>query len=50
MGLNPTGDKYFQFEFYAPTLFQTAQRIHANEIKQNHSPVVLVVLIDPSND
>ena len=43
IGSNPV---YFHFEFLAPFSFLTAQQSPANEIKHNHSPVVIVDL-DP---
>ena len=48
-GLIPVGDLYFHFEFlaYFPSL-QLGGAL-ANEIKQDHSPVVIVVL-DPRYD
>ena len=48
-GSIPGGDKYFHFEFFAclPS-FQVGGAL-ANEIKHDHSSVVLVVL-DPRHD
>ena len=43
MGSNPAGNIYFHFEFFALFPFLTAER---NEIKLDHSPVVIIVL-DP---
>ena len=45
VGSDPAGDLYFHhFEFFARSPFRTAQRGHANEIKHNHSHVIIVVL------
>ena len=49
MSSDPAGDIYFHFEFLAPCPLRTTQRNHANEIKHNHSLVVIVVL-DPKYD
>ena len=43
------GDVYFHFEFFACFPSLQVSRALANEIKYDHSPVVIVVL-DPSHD
>ena len=43
------GDVYFHFEFFACFPSLQVIRALANEIKNDHSPVVIVVL-DPSHD
>ena len=48
-GSIPGGDIYFHFEFFASfSSFQVGGTL-ANEIKHDHSPVVIVVL-DPRHD
>ena len=43
VGSNPAGDiNNCLFEFFNPSLFRTAQN---NEIKHDHSPLVIVVLV-----
>ena len=49
MGLNPAGDIYFHFEFFAPSRSEQVNSAIANEIKHVHSPEVIVVL-DPRYD
>ena len=48
-GSNPAGDIYFHFEFSIPACSEQLSGSHANEIKHDHSPVVVVVL-DPRYD
>ena len=43
------GDVYFHFEFFACFPSLQVSRALANEIKHDHSPVVIVVL-DPRHD
>ena len=44
VGLNPAGNTYFPFEFSLSLRFQVSGA-HVNEIKHDHSPVVIVVLV-----
>ena len=44
MGSNPAGDVYFHFEFSLLLRSEQLPRAHENEIKDDHSPVVIVVL------
>ena len=43
VGSNPAGDIYFHFDFFQSCSEQLSGS-HANEIKHDHSPVVIVVL------
>ena len=43
MGSNPGGDIYFHLNFSIPACSGQLSRSHANEIKHDHSPVVIVV-------
>ena len=43
VGSNPTGNIYFDFEFSLPPRSEQVSGAHVNEIKHDHSPVVIVV-------
>ena len=43
MGLNPTGDIYL-FMFLLPSRYDQLSGANENEIKHDHSPVVIAVL------
>ena len=49
MGSNPAGDIYFHFEFFDHPRSKQQSGAHANEIKHDRSPVVILTL-DPRND
>ena len=50
VGWNPAGQIYFHhFDFFAPSRFEQVSGAHANEIKHDHSPEVIVIL-DPKYD
>ena len=44
VGSNPAGNIYFHFEFSLPPRSEQVSKAHLNEIKHDHSPVVIVVL------
>ena len=49
MGSNPPGEIYFHFEYFATPRSEQLSKVHANEIKHDHSHEVIVVL-DPRYD
>ena len=44
VGSNPAGNIYVHFEFSLPPRSEQVSGTHVNEIKHDHSPVVIVVL------